>query len=451
MEYVLVLATLMLILGYVGYYVLSDLQRTLELTAAQDAVDSLAKAADTVYAMGPCSKTYVYVNIPNSAVGSSVSHKVIKLQVDTGGGVTDVLALTNGNVTGYLPYAGRGYKIPVELTCSGILLVGGGFSINPVEVRLNTTQGNSTSMELNLSNNRDIAITGITYNFSGEVSAWANVNDLASSLDSNAMDNFTVVFDVPAGTLTGTYSGTLAIRGSGEALVEVPVVLYVSGVSPTSSSSSSSSSAVSSSSSTSSSSSSQSTSSQSTTTVTSINSSSSSTSSSSSSSSSEATSSSESSSSSSSSSSRVSSSSSSRASTTSSSVSSSSSSSSRISSSSSSRASTSSSSSSRFSSSSGQSSSSSSSRISSSSSSSRVSTSVSSSSSSSSSSSIKSSSSSSSLISNGCNNYCMGLGYSSGICRRNSQQCSNNGEVWESDGDVYCTGGPSSDTCCCRP
>jgi hypothetical protein len=52
-----------------------------------------------------------------------------------------------------------------------------------------------------------------------------------------------------------------------------------------------------------------------------------------------------------------------------------------------------------------------------------------------------------------CAAYCQGLGsgYSTGSCRGNTQQCSNNGEIYESAGDSYCIDGPSADTCCCLP
>ena len=56
-----------------------------------------------------------------------------------------------------------------------------------------------------------------------------------------------------------------------------------------------------------------------------------------------------------------------------------------------------------------------------------------------------------------CVIYCQALpaGYSDGTCRENSQQCTNNGEIYESGGDTICAanfpGDSSSDTCCCLP
>ena len=50
-----------------------------------------------------------------------------------------------------------------------------------------------------------------------------------------------------------------------------------------------------------------------------------------------------------------------------------------------------------------------------------------------------------------CNAYVIVQGYSAGTCRPNASQCSNNGETHLSDGDAYCTGGASADTCCAAP
>ncbi len=51
-----------------------------------------------------------------------------------------------------------------------------------------------------------------------------------------------------------------------------------------------------------------------------------------------------------------------------------------------------------------------------------------------------------------CTNYCQTIGsYTLGTCRANTQQCTNNGETYESGGDIYCTGGGGADTCCCAP
>lgn len=54
-------------------------------------------------------------------------------------------------------------------------------------------------------------------------------------------------------------------------------------------------------------------------------------------------------------------------------------------------------------------------------------------------------------VTTSCTLYCQSLGiYTTGTCRPNPIQCTNNSEVYESGGDSFCTGGPNADTCCCK-
>jgi len=49
-----------------------------------------------------------------------------------------------------------------------------------------------------------------------------------------------------------------------------------------------------------------------------------------------------------------------------------------------------------------------------------------------------------------CDEYAIQQGYESGICRQNTRQCSRYHETYLHDGDQYCVGSPSGDTCCAR-
>ena len=49
-----------------------------------------------------------------------------------------------------------------------------------------------------------------------------------------------------------------------------------------------------------------------------------------------------------------------------------------------------------------------------------------------------------------CSEYCVGLGYSGGACRRNPGQCNQNGETNEAGGDQFCTQSQNN-ICCCQP
>ena len=53
------------------------------------------------------------------------------------------------------------------------------------------------------------------------------------------------------------------------------------------------------------------------------------------------------------------------------------------------------------------------------------------------------------VITGTCAEECISLGYNTGTCRQNPAQCTNNGETFESSGNLYCTVDPGANTCCC--
>lgn len=50
-----------------------------------------------------------------------------------------------------------------------------------------------------------------------------------------------------------------------------------------------------------------------------------------------------------------------------------------------------------------------------------------------------------------CTSYCQSLGtYTTGTCDPSAASCVAHGGTHQAGGDVYCTGGPSANTCCCQ-
>jgi hypothetical protein len=243
-EYLMVVSLLLLMVGYLSYNVLYSAQSPLEMNSGNDAVDAVAKAADTVYSLGPCSRTYVNIVIPDSVSGSSVGNRLIGLKIKTPAGVSEAITPTLGDPRGYLPKRGGGYKVTVEYTCSGVLVIGGGLSVKPSEIRMNIPSGMSELVQLNLTNNIDEAISGITYHGNGEVEPWTILSGAASSIAAGQMVSFNATFSPPASAPTGIYMGYIVVNAS-SGYVEVPVILNVSGILPPSSTTSSSTTATS--------------------------------------------------------------------------------------------------------------------------------------------------------------------------------------------------------------
>jgi hypothetical protein len=234
-EYVILLSALLLGVAFLGLYELDETRRGIEVSTAQDAVESLARAADTVYSMGPCSKTQVYITVPKGIV--SVDHGgqtggyyqgpyLVGIIADFGSGPTDIISPTKGQIQGYIPAIDRGYRMPVFQTCSGVIQIGQDLQLSSTEIRQTIAAGGSDSTDITLKNNRDITISEIESVETGIVGGWTEITGLATQLSSGGSDIFTIDVTVPGGTNPGVYSGWVIINGTGS-IIELRQVITV--------------------------------------------------------------------------------------------------------------------------------------------------------------------------------------------------------------------------------
>ena len=122
MEYMFIIGFLMLTIGPILYYSLQGQSSTIHINQADDAVNTIANAVDSVYALGPGSKTFVWVNFPNIE-SSSLTNSEVLLKISIGGTTSEIYATTKTSMTGSLPTAKGTYKIKVEALDSGVVQV----------------------------------------------------------------------------------------------------------------------------------------------------------------------------------------------------------------------------------------------------------------------------------------------------------------------------------------
>lgn len=89
---------------------------------AQDAVNSIAKTADTAYAMGKGGFLTTTVSIPSNVISSEVNENIVKLTIRTTGGVSDVVGISKSTLNGSVPSIGGVYKISVNMTSPNVTL-----------------------------------------------------------------------------------------------------------------------------------------------------------------------------------------------------------------------------------------------------------------------------------------------------------------------------------------
>ena len=107
-------------------------QATLRQAQARQAVQSLATAADEVYAEGPGAKKRVYVTFPEGIQSITINGNLININIQTGDGVSDINAKSNALLVGSLSTTSRSEWVWVTANENGQVAIGAaGLSISP--------------------------------------------------------------------------------------------------------------------------------------------------------------------------------------------------------------------------------------------------------------------------------------------------------------------------------
>ncbi|MBI4448042.1 hypothetical protein HY643_03610 [Candidatus Woesearchaeota archaeon] len=123
-EYMIILGTILIIAIPLFYYGLSETTNRIRINQADDAVNTLAKAVDTVHALGSGTKKYVQITIPKGVESTSISEKELSIQIQIFGGKSDISASTKAVLVGNLPTKEGNYLISVEALDSGAVRIG---------------------------------------------------------------------------------------------------------------------------------------------------------------------------------------------------------------------------------------------------------------------------------------------------------------------------------------
>ena len=156
MEAIIFIGIALVILIPLFFLTISGASETVKRQQANDAVTSLAQAANEVYALSPGTKKYVEINIPASVQDDQVQGNEIVLKTTNKG---DFVGITNAVVVGNVPTEKGRYHVEVEHLQSGIVRIGtqaddlmppvitykspnppNGYMCNPIVLRVNTDE-----------------------------------------------------------------------------------------------------------------------------------------------------------------------------------------------------------------------------------------------------------------------------------------------------------------------
>jgi len=198
---------------------------------AKDTAERIARAADSVYALGPGSKSTVSVNMPQGVQFIDTSNKRVWIRVALSSGNSDVFAKTSGQITGNIPATADLQDITLTVLSNGNISVGRqSLSCSPSSFTKTIVQGGSSSDTLTLFNSGAYAISSISASISG-------VSDMASgtppaSVSAGSSSNFSLSFSVPGSKPVGAYTGAISINGSNFTSCASSITIFVTSSSP---------------------------------------------------------------------------------------------------------------------------------------------------------------------------------------------------------------------------
>ena len=123
-EYVIILGMVFVVLTPILYYALIESNTSIKLNQIDDSINTLVRAVDTVYSIGPGTKKYVWINTPTNIINYSLENKAISLKLLMYGKVSDVFGKTKADLAGEIPLLKGQHRVVVEMLESGYVQFG---------------------------------------------------------------------------------------------------------------------------------------------------------------------------------------------------------------------------------------------------------------------------------------------------------------------------------------
>jgi len=122
-EYMILVGALLVILIPLFHYVSYYSAQNIKVEKLEDAVQTLGKSADSLYALGPGNKDFVWITLPGSISQTRVTGKEILVTVFLFGDYSDFYYTTIGNVNGTIPEEMGTYKMKLEVLENGVVQI----------------------------------------------------------------------------------------------------------------------------------------------------------------------------------------------------------------------------------------------------------------------------------------------------------------------------------------
>jgi len=104
------------------YYTSLYSSESIAVSQTRESLETLSKAIDYVYALGPGAQTTVTIELPKNVVDSYINPKEIGFKIGLRGRVTDVYEITKASIAGSLPTTPGIHVININSTGAGVVI-----------------------------------------------------------------------------------------------------------------------------------------------------------------------------------------------------------------------------------------------------------------------------------------------------------------------------------------
>ncbi|MFH1663717.1 MAG: hypothetical protein ABH986_02825 [archaeon] len=215
-EYLVLSAIILSISAFLFVFSQMNASTTIDISMTQNAVKTLAKAADSVYSLGPENQLFVEIEIPGGITGQYVSNNQVGYLLNLSGTNTDIYENTKAFVVGELPTEQGRHFVLVQVLESGTTRIGGGLTIIPAKFIRAIRPGTNDSNVFSVWNNTSRALADLNVTLKGNITDIASLNGensriLASIINPNQTINFDVNWSVATTHPATDYSGYIEL------------------------------------------------------------------------------------------------------------------------------------------------------------------------------------------------------------------------------------------------
>ncbi len=147
-EYLVMITVLLVIVGVMFVFSLQTAQQTVGDNMVSNALNSLEKTINEVYALGPDTQLYAEIDLPESITNSTVSGKSFGFEVASLSGASNSLTEAKALLVGTLPKTPGKFLVRVRMRSDGKIEVGKGLHISPANSSVSLFPGEQGTIDL---------------------------------------------------------------------------------------------------------------------------------------------------------------------------------------------------------------------------------------------------------------------------------------------------------------